>query len=173
MCVNLASDTRMRWTFTLGCFVTLAARHAWQSLHQAAMSLDTPCQTTFLQSSPLLACRHGQGGLFAPAWPCLGPLVVVGIAEARLQLPFLGILHCSLERELFPPPQLLQQRAAGWSSGSHLLQGRVDILCQDHPHVSGEPWQGKHSEQPTLIKKENQIFLLCKEIQNEQLQSHI
>jgi hypothetical protein len=96
MWVNLSSDTGMGWTFTF----TLAARHAWQSLHQAAMPLDMPCQTTFLQSSPLVAC--GPGGLFAPAWPCLGPLVVVGIAEARLQLPFLGILHCSLERELFP-----------------------------------------------------------------------
>jgi hypothetical protein len=46
-----------------------------------------------------------------------------------------------------------------FGSGSQLLQGRVDILCQDHPHVPKEPLQGKHSEQPTLIK-------ICKEIQN-------
>ncbi len=55
MWVNLSSDTGMGWTFTF----TLAAWHAWQSLHQASMSLDMPCQPTFLHSSPLVACGPG------------------------------------------------------------------------------------------------------------------
>ncbi len=79
MWVILASDTGMGWTFTF----SLAARHAWQSLHQSAMSLDMPCQITFLHSSLLVA-----GGPGRAVCTCLAmPGSPTGSGHSRGQTP--------------------------------------------------------------------------------------
>ncbi len=188
MWVNLSSDTGMGWTFTLGCFVTLAARHAWQSLHQAAMSLDMPCQTTFLQSSPLIACGPGWAvctclampgspsgsghsrGQTPAAFSCPHPAPFSAAKAAPATSLLDGMLHRSLGRELF----LLQRcYSRGLLAGANSCRVELTSSARIILVSLRSPCRESILNSLHWLKKKIKFSLYIRKFRMEQLQSHM